>query len=84
MLVVFSLVVLSGVTWIMEIVSFAARGHFTTWIISDVLNISTGIFVFIIFVCNKHVWMLIRRRRDNAASPELDITFQNPTIVYSK
>lgn len=80
---VFSLVVLTGVTWIMEIISFAAGGHKSIWLASDLLNISTGIFIFVIFVCNKHVWLLIRGRRDTSDPTEVALTDQHPTFVNS-
>ena len=68
--VVFALVVLTGVTWIMEIVSFVAGGNANIWIFTDVLNISTGIFVFFIFVCNKRVRSLICGRQDTQDTEE--------------
>ena len=53
-----------GVSWMMEIISFAA-GDFTAewiWIPTDIINISTGIFIFIIFVCKKSVWNLLKKK----------------------
>jgi len=62
--VIFSLFILMGVSWMMEIISFAA-GDFTAewiWIPTDIINISTGIFIFIIFVCKKSVWNLLKKK----------------------
>lgn len=59
--VIFSLFFLMGVTWVTEIVSFAI-GTSYAWIPTDVLNILTGIFIFVIFVCKRNVWKLLKQK----------------------
>lgn len=60
--VIFSLFILMGVFWIMEVVSFAAGGSAYIWIPTDILNILTGVFIFIIFVCKPNVWKLLKNK----------------------
>jgi hypothetical protein len=60
--VIFSLFILMGVTWSMEVISFAVGGSYVVWYIFDVLNIFTGVFVFIIFVCKKKVWKMLKKK----------------------
>ena len=62
--VIFSLFVLMGISWMMEIVSFAADGETGDyiWIPTDILNIMTGVYIFVIFVCKKKVWKLLKQR----------------------
>ena len=57
---IFSLFILMGVSWMMEIISFWVGEIAYLWIPTDILNISTGVFVFIIFVCKPHVWKLLK------------------------
>lgn len=44
---IFSLVVLIGVSWMMEIISFPLGGLEYIWIPTDIANIVTGIFIII-------------------------------------
>jgi len=62
--VMFSIFILMGVSWMMEIVSFGGGGVTKDyiWIPTDVINILTGIFIFVIFVCKKNVWKLLRQK----------------------
>nr|CAH0099074.1 unnamed protein product [Daphnia galeata] len=60
--VIFSLFILMGVTWSMEVISFAVGGSYVVWYIFDVLNIFTGVFVFIIFVCKQKVWKMLKKK----------------------
>ena len=46
----------------MEILSFAIGGLAYIWIPTDILNILTGIFVFIIFVCNRNTRRLVAKK----------------------
>ena len=45
-----------------EIISFAVGGLEYIWIPTDILNILTGIFIFIIFVCKRNVWKLLKQK----------------------
>ena len=60
--VIFSLFFLMGVSWMTEAISFLIHGDFTHWVFVDVVNILTGLFVFIIFVCKPKVWKLLKLR----------------------
>jgi len=60
--VIFCLFILMGVSWTMEILSFAIGGLAYIWIPTDILNILTGIFVFIIFVCNRNTRRLVAKK----------------------
>lgn len=65
--VISSLFVLMGVPWIMEFISFITKGNgndnsISIWIFTDVLNILTGLFIFIIFICKPKVWKLLKSR----------------------
>lgn len=55
-----SLFILMGISWTMEIVSFLAGGVAYIWIPTDLLNILTGVYVFVIFVCKPNVWKLLK------------------------
>lgn len=58
--VIFSLFILMGVSWMMEVISFAVGGPAYFWIPTDILNILTGVFIFVIFVCKPNVWKLLK------------------------
>lgn len=60
--VIFCLFTLMGVSWIMEILSFAVGGLAYIWIPTDILNILTGIFTFVILVCNRNARQLIVKK----------------------
>ena len=62
MRVIFSLFILMGISWIMEIVSWLVGGSAYYWIPSDVFNILMGVFIFIIFVCKKKVRKLLAQK----------------------
>lgn len=60
--VIFSLFILMGVSWMMEVISFAVGGSAYIWIPTDILNILTGVFIFVIFVCKPNVWKLLKTK----------------------
>lgn len=60
--VIFSLFILMGVSWTTEIISFVSGGSFEVWAIPDILNILTGFFIFVIFVCKESVWRSLQQR----------------------
>ena len=62
--VIFSVFTLMGISWMMEIISFAA-GKVTSnwiWVPTDIINILTGFFIFVIFVCKRNVWNLLKKK----------------------
>ena len=56
----FSLFLLMGVSWLMEIISFWVGGSAYIWIPTDVINISTGILIFIVFILKPKVLKLLK------------------------
>ena len=60
--VILSLFFLMGVSWFTEVISVLTHNEFSHWIFSDIINILTGVFVFIIFVCKPKVWNLLKVR----------------------
>ena len=62
--VMFSIFILMGVSWMMEIISFVVGGIAKEyiWIPTDVINILTGLFIFVIFVCKRNVWKLLAKK----------------------
>ena len=57
---IFSLFILMGLSWMMEVISFAVGGSAYIWIPTDIINILTGVFIFVIFVCKPNVWKLLK------------------------
>ena len=51
-----------GVAWVTEAFSYLINGNFIHWIFIDVVNILTGVFIFIIFVCKPKVFILLKLR----------------------
>ena len=60
--IILSLFVLMGVSWLMEVISFAVGGLSYFWIPSDILNILTPVFIFVIFVCKRKIWLLLKQK----------------------
>ncbi|XP_045498640.1 G-protein coupled receptor Mth-like [Colias croceus] len=53
-----------GVSWIWEIISFLVPAADVVAIYLDLYNGFIGLLIFIIFVCNKHTWSLVKHRVD--------------------
>ncbi|XP_046980320.1 probable G-protein coupled receptor Mth-like 1 [Schistocerca americana] len=51
---------LTGVTWLMEIVSWAVGGPAYVWIVTDLVNVMRPAFIFYIFCCNRTVVRQLR------------------------
>jgi hypothetical protein len=51
-----------GVTWITEIITWAVNAPIYYSIPTDILNILTGVFIFVIFVCKKKVLRLLQKK----------------------
>lgn len=49
-----------GVSWLTEIISYAVGGDAYNWFFTDIINILTGVYVFVIFVCKPKVWKLLK------------------------
>ena len=57
-----SLFLLMGVSWLNEAISFWVGGSAFIWILPDVLNICTGIFIFIVFILKPKVFKLLKTK----------------------
>lgn len=60
-LVCLKLVVVMGVTWVADVVSWAAGGPSSIWYATDLVNALQGVLIFIVVGCQPHVWAAIRR-----------------------
>lgn len=52
-----------GVMWTMEIISWLVGGSGYYWVLTDSLNILTGVYIFVVFVCKKKVRKLLYETR---------------------
>ncbi|GBP93265.1 Probable G-protein coupled receptor Mth-like 1 [Eumeta japonica] len=70
------LVVVMGVTWAADVVSWAVGGPEYVWYVTDLLNALQGVFIFIVVGCQPQVWASVKRwsvvracwRRDGAGA----------------
>lgn len=78
--VILSLFLLMGALWMTESFSFIVEESLLTLVVTDILNILSGVFIFSIFVCKKAVWQLLAkkcpclslgRHRSNVFNPRL-------------
>ena len=58
----FGLFVLMGVSWLMEVISFWVGRSAYIWIPTDIINICTGIVVFVLFVMKPNVWKMLKTK----------------------
>lgn len=49
------LVVVMGVTWIMDVISWAVGGPQELWYLPDLINCLQGVFIFIVIGCQPQV-----------------------------
>lgn len=57
-----NLFILMGVSWMTEVISFTVGGSEYRWIMTDIVNIFMGVFIFFIFICKPKVWNLLTKR----------------------
>lgn len=55
------LVVVMGVTWGADVVSWAAGGPDYVWYATDLLNALQGVFIFLVVGCQPHAWAAVKR-----------------------
>uniref|UniRef100_A0A2M4BHU4 Putative g-protein coupled receptor mth-like 1 n=2 Tax=Anopheles marajoara TaxID=58244 RepID=A0A2M4BHU4_9DIPT len=55
------LVVVMGVTWVADVVSWAVGGPKYIWIVTDLINALQGVFIFIVVGCQPQVWAAMKR-----------------------
>ena len=51
-----------GLMWITELISWAVGGPPYYWIVTDCINILTGVFIFVAYVCKRSVFEELRLR----------------------
>jgi hypothetical protein len=50
-----------GITWLLEVLGFWVGGNAYIWIVPDIINICSGIFIFVMFVVLKpNVFRLLK------------------------
>lgn len=55
------LVVVMGVTWIWDIISWLVGGPHDVWLLTDLINALQGVFIFIVVGCQPQVWTACKR-----------------------
>ncbi|XP_046389773.1 probable G-protein coupled receptor Mth-like 1 [Ischnura elegans] len=55
------LVVVMGVTWVADVISWAVGGPSHAWYITDLINAFQGVFIFVVVGCQPQVWAALRR-----------------------
>ena len=60
--IIVSLFFIMGVSWVTEMITFALNVPFEITVVPDILNILTGVYVFIIFVWKPSVWNLLKKK----------------------
>ncbi|XP_030382327.1 probable G-protein coupled receptor Mth-like 1 [Scaptodrosophila lebanonensis] len=55
------LVVVMGVTWIADIISWIVGGPHEAWLLTDLINALQGVFIFIVVGCQPQVWTACKR-----------------------
>ncbi|KAJ0180204.1 hypothetical protein K1T71_003608 [Dendrolimus kikuchii] len=55
------LVVVMGVTWGADVVSWAAGGPDYVWYATDLLNALQGVLIFLVVGCQPHAWAALKR-----------------------
>ncbi|CAG5010891.1 unnamed protein product [Parnassius apollo] len=55
------LVVVMGVTWGADVISWAAGGPAYLWYATDLLNALQGLFIFLVAGCQPHAWAAAKR-----------------------
>ncbi|CAG9786891.1 unnamed protein product [Diatraea saccharalis] len=51
-----------GINWILEVISALYPGAYGLWRVTDVYNVLIGLTIFIIFVCKRKIYYLIKKR----------------------
>ncbi|XP_069669202.1 probable G-protein coupled receptor Mth-like 1 isoform X2 [Periplaneta americana] len=55
------LVVVMGLTWMADVISWAVGGPHYIWYVTDLINALQGVFIFIVAGCQPQVWSAINR-----------------------
>jgi len=72
-----------GIFWIAEVISWFAQDKTddSVWYFTDILNSLQGVFIFIVYVCKKKTWLIIRSKLGFANSNE---TTQSTSSTQAK
>ncbi|KAL4716664.1 hypothetical protein ACJJTC_004783 [Scirpophaga incertulas] len=76
------LTVLMGLNWIHEVVS-ALQPDLPIWYLFDIYNLLGGLVIFIIFVCKKNVYVLLKKRFNHNTSPHVNNNLSNTKTTSS-
>lgn len=55
------LVVVMGVTWIVDVLSWVVGGPQCWWFVTDLINALQGVFIFLVVGCQPQVWAACKR-----------------------
>lgn len=55
------LVVVMGLTWVADVISWAVGGPHYIWYVTDLINTLQGVFIFLVAGCQPQVWSAINR-----------------------
>lgn len=55
------LVIVMGVTWIADVISWHVGGPHAAWFFTDLINALQGVFIFLVVGCQPQVWTAIKR-----------------------
>ncbi|KAL1140237.1 hypothetical protein AAG570_000169 [Ranatra chinensis] len=55
------LVVVMGVTWVLDVVSWAVGGPHYLWYLPDLVNALQGVPIFVVVGCQPQVWAAVKR-----------------------
>jgi hypothetical protein len=55
------LVVVMGLTWLADVISWAVGGPHYIWYVTDLINTLQGVLIFIVAGCQPQVWSAINR-----------------------
>lgn len=55
------LVVVMGVTWVADVVSWAVGGPDYLWYLTDLINALQGVLIFAVVGCQPQVWAAVKR-----------------------
>ncbi|GBP46516.1 G-protein coupled receptor Mth2 [Eumeta japonica] len=53
--------VVMGISWILEVIS-ALKPELNIWKVTDLYNLLTGLFIFVIFICKKKIFRMLKKR----------------------
>lgn len=67
------LFVVLGLSWLLEVISAAVdyRVDQSVWYVTDIINLSQGVFIFLIYVCKKRTWIIIKHKLGYITSSQI-------------